>query len=590
VPDDGMAEHVQGGGSSYSDRTRTSTSIDLQIASTSSSECLPSQGDGQQQASQAAVPSWTSYIGSFFSFPRLSRNEDDIASQDDDLALLNSPPRLRRSSHSGSKKNSGEKKPHHGGGRGRQKKTTRPDVENPPDPSSLPEEIKSPLHLRKLRICDLEVTSSGNWEETYTSLPPNLCDLEVLIEMDAQNRGWAEIPEVFFSAECEKFRKTLMDLNLSKNSITVIPSDISSLASLQRLNLSENQIDVVPDGLFNLTGLEHLDLSQNNLFKVPDAIRQLSTLTSLDVQGNHLRTFPPLSWFDQLRSVNLSKNELESFDVGMQCTPSVLVELNLSGNKLYSIPDDINELSALEVLVLSNNSLREVPPACFGIATLQVLDLDGNAELRLEGSIAATNDISVLREYFHTLHEVTTAFEMANMREYALQRDTDLTRELYECLQLPQEFTDTSADAGIPLDHASLMVSIAKAMLKTDTTTAAMTAACGKNRIIAGSARAKSTRIIAKLRAAHEREVEILSLFSNPSYTIKHGRATVWGNLNLMREMRLMQKQIQSEDCIMLAGTTVADFEHILSRVSARILQVGELSALFLLTVLIVSC
>jgi hypothetical protein len=188
------------------------------------------------------------------------------------------------------------------------------------------------------------------------------------------------------------------------------------------------------------------------------------------------------------------------------------------------------------------------------------------------------------------------------------------------------------------LDHTSLMVSIAKAMLKTDVTTAAVGTAArddhGSSSSVSSllapvrhgsssssvssldtSARDKATRIIAKL--AHEREVEILSLFSNPSTqsVTDWGRLKGWSeekisealqlqrkkvteqrtkqklptlspqeleteadkvpvvNLDLMREMRLMQKQIESEDCIMLSGTTVKDFERILSRVSPRILQ-----------------
>jgi hypothetical protein len=147
----------------------------------------------------------------------------------------------------------------------------------------------------------------------------------------------------------------------------------------------------------------------------------------------------------------------------------------------------------------------------------------------------------------------------------------------------------------------------------------------GKNRYSPGmidkvrgvdpAARKKVERIITKMkRATHETEVEILSLFSNSSrMSIReafkcHGRTPEWieaemenrridfasknpsfsqaeihssveslmapmANLNLMREMRLMQSRIPREHCVTLAGTTVADFELHLSRVSPRILQ-----------------
>ena len=38
-----------------------------------------------------------------------------------------------------------------------------------------------------------------------------------------------------------------------------------------------------------------------------------------------------------------------------------MVELNLGTNQLTKIPEDIANLSSLEVLILSNNNLRKLP-------------------------------------------------------------------------------------------------------------------------------------------------------------------------------------------------------------------------------------
>ena len=38
-----------------------------------------------------------------------------------------------------------------------------------------------------------------------------------------------------------------------------------------------------------------------------------------------------------------------------------MVELNLGTNLLNKIPEDISNLSSLEVLILSNNNLRKLP-------------------------------------------------------------------------------------------------------------------------------------------------------------------------------------------------------------------------------------
>ena len=38
-----------------------------------------------------------------------------------------------------------------------------------------------------------------------------------------------------------------------------------------------------------------------------------------------------------------------------------MVELNLGTNQLIKLPDDISNLSSLEVLILSNNNLKKLP-------------------------------------------------------------------------------------------------------------------------------------------------------------------------------------------------------------------------------------
>jgi hypothetical protein len=258
------------------------------------------------------------------------------------------PPVTAESGLSPSGKNkaagSREKKQQRGGGRGSkrrkpkqwQEKTGNCIHENPPDASDLKEDVSSAdcLHRRTYKL--------------YNPIPPNLRDLENLEELDARSMDLRSIPEVFFSNAC-KFRLTLVDLDLSVNSIETIPPGIRSLTSLRRLNLSENQIRTVPDDLFELVGLEYLNLAHNKLYMIPDSIRKLPCLTRLDVRDNHLRDFPSFC-FEALRSANLANNELQSFDVGLQCTEAPLMELDLSHNELCSVPDNINELCNLEKL------------------------------------------------------------------------------------------------------------------------------------------------------------------------------------------------------------------------------------------------
>lgn len=60
-----------------------------------------------------------------------------------------------------------------------------------------------------------------------------------------------------------------------------------------------------------------------------------------------------------------------------------MVELNLGTNSITKLPDDIQNLQQLEILILSNNLLRKIPTTIGNLRKLRVLDLEEN---RLEGT------------------------------------------------------------------------------------------------------------------------------------------------------------------------------------------------------------
>uniref|UniRef100_A0A183BFA6 Leucine rich repeats and death domain containing 1 n=1 Tax=Echinostoma caproni TaxID=27848 RepID=A0A183BFA6_9TREM len=52
--------------------------------------------------------------------------------------------------------------------------------------------------------------------------------------------------------------------------------------------------------------------------------------------------------------------------------------LNLGTNQLTKLPDDVEHLTNLEVLILSNNQLKRIPSTIQELRKLQVLDLEEN--------------------------------------------------------------------------------------------------------------------------------------------------------------------------------------------------------------------
>jgi Leucine-rich repeat (LRR) protein len=73
-----------------------------------------------------------------------------------------------------------------------------------------------------------------------------------------------------------------------------------------------------------------------------------------------------------------------------------LIELNLSGMRIETLPPDINRLSHLEVFVLTNNLLTVLPPSLWGLTNLRQLWLDGNSLASLPDDIVRLTRLEVL--------------------------------------------------------------------------------------------------------------------------------------------------------------------------------------------------
>ncbi|XP_009288831.1 PREDICTED: leucine-rich repeat-containing protein 20 isoform X1 [Aptenodytes forsteri] len=116
--------------------------------------------------------------------------------------------------------------------------------------------------------------------------------------------------------------------------------------------------------------------------KVNDTVENKTD--SLDLANCKLMTFP-IGIYKAMRSVtegihniSLANNELKSLTSRFVTTFSQLRELNLAGNYLHRLPEEVTSLLHLRAINLSRNRFRHFPEPLAAVATLETIDLEEN--------------------------------------------------------------------------------------------------------------------------------------------------------------------------------------------------------------------
>ncbi|PNH11205.1 Leucine-rich repeat protein SHOC-2 [Tetrabaena socialis] len=163
-------------------------------------------------------------------------------------------------------------------------------------------------------------------------------------------------------------------LDLSSNKLVSVPNDLGRCSKLKVLLLGSNSLSAVPEGVFALAGLTRLELQNNKLVDASGAWIQLTALKAVyvaDVRHNGWRSVPA----EVLRSnglvvLNASDNDIEALADGI--TPQHMGVLNLSFNRLASLPAALGAAPVLQQMYLANNRLTDLPRT---FACLPMVDL-----------------------------------------------------------------------------------------------------------------------------------------------------------------------------------------------------------------------
>jgi Leucine-rich repeat (LRR) protein len=191
--------------------------------------------------------------------------------------------------------------------------------------------------------------------------------------VDLGGAGLTDIPQSVFQSSPRA-------LNLHRNRLVELPSEIGRLKELEVLILSENQLASLPEEIGELENLRTLDLGHNRLASLPASFSKLKGLKDyLYLHDNCLTGLDDgvFEAFAGLRYLNLSGNR------GLRLPSSLsklqnLEELRLEDIELSELPASIGLLGALDELCLRNNHLESLPESMAGMVKLTRLDLRGN--------------------------------------------------------------------------------------------------------------------------------------------------------------------------------------------------------------------
>ncbi|KAK3086917.1 hypothetical protein FSP39_025370 [Pinctada imbricata] len=165
------------------------------------------------------------------------------------------------------------------------------------------------------------------------SLPGWVSECFFMVKLDIGHNCIEELPERLFS-DAQK----LTILKANHNHLTALPTEVNHCI-LEELHLQHNQLSVLP-GHSHATGFKELYLSGN---KLQDSV------------------MPFLCSFSRLKALHLARNkitEIKSRDIAKL---EQLIELNVSGNDLRTLPASLGKHSKLQVLRANSNHLKELP-------------------------------------------------------------------------------------------------------------------------------------------------------------------------------------------------------------------------------------
>jgi len=178
-----------------------------------------------------------------------------------------------------------------------------------------------------------------------------------------------------FPREIFELADTLEVLDLSGNSLSSLPDDLSRLSQLRVLFCSENRFTQLPEVLSSCVHLEMVGFKANSIREVPAAAISPG-LRWLILTDNQISALPDsIGSCDRLQKLMLAGNQLADLPEAMRSCVGLEL-LRISANRFQALPEWLLQLPRLTWLAFGGNPVSAAPPApSAAVARLHWADL-----------------------------------------------------------------------------------------------------------------------------------------------------------------------------------------------------------------------
>ncbi|XP_056643309.1 toll-like receptor 8 [Diorhabda sublineata] len=168
-------------------------------------------------------------------------------------------------------------------------------------------------------------------------------------------------------------------LDLSNCSIKYISENYFQNYDLGRLNLCYNNFKTLKNGVFKNSYIVQLDLCHSQIYIIENEAFLGLHVSILNISNNHLEDLQFLQQITTVRSIDLSNNNIKSIYLEELRNLKDLTHINLSYNKIISIPTHSFSLNNIKLIDLSNNNIKQIKNGTFvNIQNLEELYLQSN--------------------------------------------------------------------------------------------------------------------------------------------------------------------------------------------------------------------